>query len=110
MDINETNEDTPSMTTSTTATTDGGPSKKGAHTEFIQGDTWKIFDVDTGCFEKFRSGRKKFERWARFLNMDDETHKSIYDYASKHSKNTIVLRCSQTGALRAIRRRSSNDL
>ena len=110
MDINETNEDTPSMTTSTVATTDGGLSKKGSHKEFNQGDTWKIFDVDTGCFEKFRSGRKKFERWARFLNMDDETHKSIYDYASKHSKNTIVLRCSQTGALRAIRRRSSNDL
>jgi hypothetical protein len=110
MDINETNEDTPSMTTSTTATTDGGPSKKGSYNQYNQGDNWKIFDVDTDCFEKFRSGRKKFERWARFLNMDNETHKSIYDYASKHSKNTIVLRCSESGALRAIRRRSSNGL
>ena len=91
------------------ATTGGSPFKKGSH-EYKQGDTWKIFDVDCDCFEKFKSGRKKFERWARFLNMDNETHKSIYDYACNYRKNTIVLRCSQTGALRAIRRRSSDGL
>jgi hypothetical protein len=100
------------MTNVASVATKGGlPFKKATKTsEYTQGKDWKIFEVDCDCFEKFRTGRKKFERWGRFLNMDDDTHKSIYDYASANRKNTIVLRCSQTGALRAIRRRSSNDL
>ena len=103
-------EDTPSMTTSAAADKGGSPLKSKVVRNVNFGDNWKMFDVDTDCFRKFSTGRKKFERWGRYLNLDDDTHKSIYDYATKYRKNTIVLRCSETGALRAIRKRSSNDL
>lgn len=72
-----------------------------------QGKTWKLFNVSSETFSKFSTGRNKFERWSRFLNLEDEGDSAIYDYARTKRENTIVLRCSDTGALRSIRRRSS---
>jgi hypothetical protein len=68
---------------------------------------WKLFDVSPDTFRKFSTGRKKFERWKKYLNLDDQYESEIYQYAKSKPKNTIVLRCSETGALRAIRRKSS---
>jgi hypothetical protein len=68
------------------------------------GANWKMFTVCAETFRKFDTGRYKFERWARYLNLQDETEKAVYDYASTNRKKTVVLKCSTTGALRAIRR------
>lgn len=68
---------------------------------------YKMFDVTTDVFRKFNTGRNKFERWAKYLDMSEEGQKCIYDYAKKKPKNTIVLRDETTGAMRAIRRKSS---
>jgi hypothetical protein len=68
---------------------------------------YKMFDVKSETFRRFQTGRMKFERWARFLNMGDVAEKSIYDYATRNRNDVIVLRDSDTGALRAIRRRAS---
>jgi hypothetical protein len=68
---------------------------------------FKVFDVTTETFRKFQTGRMKFERWAKFLNLGDENQKCIYDYAKKNRHDVIVLRDSDTGALRAIRRRAN---
>lgn len=69
-----------------------------------QGANWKMFTVCSETFNKFETGRFKFERWAKYLNLQDETDKAVYDYATANRKKTVVLQCSETGALRAIRR------
>jgi len=70
----------------------------------------KAFDVSTDVFRRFQKGRNKFERWSKFLNLEDSNQKAIYDYAKRNRGATIVLRDSETGALRAIRARSSDNL
>ena len=52
-------EDTPSMTTSTVADKGGSPLKGVRNVNF--GNNWKMFDVDSDCFRKFLTGRKKYE-------------------------------------------------
>lgn len=70
-------------------------------------DDWKVFDVPTEVFTKFETGRNKFERWYKYLNLEDNEQKGIYDYATKNPKNTIILRDSTNGVMRQIRRRSA---
>lgn len=72
-------------------------------------DNWKMFDVPTDIFRKFETGRNKYERWSKYLDLNDDNQKCICDYAKKFPKNTIVLRDSATGVLRQIRRRSANN-
>lgn len=66
---------------------------------------YRKFDVDTDTFRKFAPGKQRFERWSRFLNLQDQTHKSLYDYAraNRGREHLIVIRDSSTGAMRAIR-------
>ena len=70
----------------------------------------KQFDVPTEVFRRFQTGRNKFERWSKFLNLEDSNQKAIYDYAIRNRDATVILRDSETGAMRAIRPRSSNRL
>jgi hypothetical protein len=71
---------------------------------------YRQFDLETETFRKFEKGKMKFERWSRFLDLKNENHKAIYDYAysNRGRDHTIVIRDSNTGALRAIRRRPHN--
>tara|TARA_A100001015_G_scaffold281916_1_gene345666 strand:- start:452 stop:784 length:333 start_codon:yes stop_codon:yes gene_type:complete len=70
----------------------------------------KKFDVSSDVFRRFQTGRNKFERWSKFLNLEDSNQKAIYDYAIRNRDATVILRDSETGAMRAIRPRSSNRL
>ncbi len=71
---------------------------------------YKMFEVPAEVFRKFDTGRNKFERWSKYLDLADENQKTIYDYATRNTQSVVVLRDSTTGAMRAIRRRSSNGL
>jgi hypothetical protein len=73
------------------------------------GATWRLFNVPTDVFRRFETGRNKFERWSKYLNMEDEEQQALYNYAKKNGKHTIVLRDSVSGALRSIRRRAMNE-
>jgi len=66
---------------------------------------YRQFEVDSATFRKFVPGKQRFERWSRYLNLQDENHKSIHDYAyaNRGREHLIVLRDSDTGAMRAIR-------
>lgn len=75
-----------------------------------QGKNWKLFDVPTDVFRRFETGRNKFERWSKYLDINDEYQKTIVDYAKTKPKHTIVLRDSNNGAMRQIRRRSANHI
>jgi hypothetical protein len=76
----------------------------------VNGRKFKAFDVPSDIFRRFETGRNKFERWKKYLNLEDENQKNIYNYAKRKPGNTIILRDETTGALRSIRRRSSNEL
>ena len=63
----------------------------------------KQFNVSPALFDIFRRGKKKFERWSRYLNMEDEGHRALYTWAVKNREGVIILQNSQTGEVRAIR-------
>jgi len=63
----------------------------------------KQFNVSPALFDIFRRGKKKFEKWSRYLNMEDEGHRAIYQWAVKNPQGILVLQNSQSGEVRAIR-------
>lgn len=68
------------------------------------------FSVDHDTFGKFKNGKAKFRKWATYLNLEDESHKKIYDFATKNHRGIIVLK-SPDGVLKGIRysRRGSGN-
>ena len=72
---------------------------------------YKEFTVSNETFRRFQTGRTKFERWSKYLNLQDDIEKSIYDYHNKtKGHGIIIVRNEETGALRAVRPKSSNEL
>ena len=67
---------------------------------------WALFPVKSETFAKFEVGRNRYERWKSYLDPEIEEEKLVSDYAKKNPSHTIVLRNSDTGALRSIRRRA----
>jgi hypothetical protein len=70
---------------------------------------YKDFNVPSDIFRRFDTGRNKFERWSKYLNLEDENQHAIYSYAKKNRDAVIVLRDETTGAMRCIRRKASNE-
>lgn len=73
-------------------------------------EIYRKFMVPSETFSKFETGRNRFERWSKYLDLSQESQKAIYDYAKKNPKKTVVLQDETTGAMRAIRRKSANNL
>lgn len=71
---------------------------------------WKLFDVGSDTFRKFEIGRNKFARWKNYLSDEIDEEKAVKVYAQKKPSHTIILRNRDTGALRAIRRKSTNGI
>ena len=63
----------------------------------------KQFNVSPALFDIFRRGKKKFEKWSKYLNMEDEGHRALYQWAVKNREGIIILQNAQTGEVRAIR-------
>ena len=63
----------------------------------------KQFNVSPALFDMFRRGKKKFEKWSKYLNMEDEGHRAIYQWAIKNPQGVLILQNSQSGEVRAIR-------
>ena len=77
----------------------------------LQKRKYKEFTVSNETFRRFQTGRTKFERWSKYLNLQDDIEKSIYDYYNKtKGHGIIILKNEETGALRAVRPKSSNEL
>lgn len=65
---------------------------------------FKQFEVDDSLFRRFQKGKVKFERWSKYLDMQNESHKAIYEFASKNPGVAIILKNGTTGAMRRINR------
>jgi len=63
----------------------------------------KQFNVSPALFDIFRRGKKKFEKWSKYLNMEDEGHRALYQWAVRNPQGVLILQNSQSGEVRAIR-------
>ena len=63
----------------------------------------KTFSVSPQVFDMFRRGKKKFEKWSKYLNLEDESQRSIYNWAIKNHTGVLILQNAVTGEVRAIR-------
>ena len=61
------------------------------------------YNVEPQLFDKFRRGKKKYEKWSKYLDLEDEVQQGIYTTAMKNPKGIIVMKNSETGEVRAIR-------
>jgi hypothetical protein len=79
---------------------------KPDHSPMLRRKKYKLFDIDEETFNKFENGRMKFSRWTNFLNMEDESHQKIKKCAVNefHKGTIIVLRNSNNGLMRSLRR------
>lgn len=53
---------------------------------------YKEFNVSDETFLKFSKGKKKFDKWSNYLNMEDENDLELYNYAKKNHRAIIVLK------------------
>ena len=63
----------------------------------------KTFSVSPQLFDVFRRGKKKFEKWSKYLNMEDEGHRAIYSWAVKNPQGIMIIQNSVSGEVRALR-------
>ena len=64
---------------------------------------YETFKVSDDVFSKFRNGKTKFERWSKYLDLEDASQKKIYDFARKHHRGNIILQNATNGMVRGIR-------
>lgn len=50
------------------------------------------FTVNDDIFRRFSEGKPKFKRWSKYLNLENEGERTIYEYAKKNPRHAIVLR------------------
>lgn len=62
-----------------------------------------MFTVTPDVFRRFSKGKRKFERWSKYLNTEDEAENKIYIFAQKNPSGMIILKNSETGETKAIR-------
>jgi len=70
----------------------------------VKRQTWKMFEVTNETFVKFKPGSSVFEKWSTYLNLENDSEKSIYDYAKNNKNYTIVLKNGLNGFLKSISR------
>ena len=47
------------------------------------------YNVEPKLFDMFRRGKKKYEKWAKYLDLEDEAQADIYKTAMKNPKGII---------------------
>lgn len=63
------------------------------------------FTVNDDLFQKFASGKTKYSKWSNYLNLEDEGHKMIYNFAKSNPNGVIILyNGKQSKAIRFNRR------
>lgn len=57
-----------------------------------------VFDVPCEVYEKFRTGKNRYHKWNKYLDMEDEGCIQVYEYAKTKSPSSIILR-NKIGAM-----------
>jgi len=72
------------------------------------GASYQKFKVPTDVYRRFDCGRKPYQRWSQFFDLTNETQSQIASFARKYREALIILEDETTGAMRAVRRTSSD--
>jgi hypothetical protein len=64
-----------------------------------------VFEVDHDTYSKCMVGRRPYERWKNYVDIDSETGKAIRDYAFKNHKKSIILKDSSTSGMIYLKRK-----
>lgn len=51
-----------------------------------------VFDVPDHIFRRFSKGKKKFDKWSNYLDLQDEEQNKIYQYAKKNPRGILILK------------------
>jgi len=71
------------------------PPALGENTETFAG--CRVFEVDDEEYGKATYGRKKWERWNKKFDMENENNKMIRTYASRNPGKPVVIKNKKTG-------------
>lgn len=64
-----------------------------------------VFEVDHDTYVKCMDGKKPYDRWNKYVDIESETGKAIRDYAFKNHKNSIILKDSNTSGMIYLKRK-----
>ena len=65
----------------------------------------EVFDLSPDEYQQCVSGRDKYERWSRKLNMEDGSNQTIRRYSHKNPDKDIIVRDSRTGMMAYLKRK-----
>jgi len=66
----------------------------------------RVFEVDDDEYLNATYGRKKWERWNKKFDMENENNKMIRTYASRNPKKPVVIKNKKTGDMSYLMNRS----
>lgn len=69
---------------------------------------YRLVDVSGDTFRRFHPGRKRYERWKKFVDLRDENEKGIVEFLNKNPDGTVIIRSSDTGCMRLVRRQKKS--
>ncbi len=64
---------------------------------------FKDFNVSPSVLARFKKGKSKFRKWSEYLDLNDESQKEIYNFATKNPDAVIVLNDCDNNVKKAIR-------
>jgi len=56
-----------------------------------------VFSVNDDDFNTCKHGKKKYQRWDKYVDVESETGKKIVGYAKKNPKKSIIVQHDKTG-------------
>jgi hypothetical protein len=66
---------------------------------------YRIFEVSPDEFSKCKGVKRKFEKWNKYLNLEDEKSCEIRNFSIRNPHKGIILRNSETGETMIFRRK-----
>lgn len=89
------NEDAPTNSTGVATSTDQQAIR-------VKKRKFASFGVDNDTFNRFKSGKAKYRKWSAYLNLNDDSHKKIHEYARKNPRGILVIK-DESGNAKGVR-------
>jgi hypothetical protein len=73
------------------------------------GDRYRKFKIPSPLFNKINSGRNKYQRWDKYLDLTDENQMNIANFCKKYKNATVIIEDEATGCTRALKPNSMGE-
>jgi len=51
-----------------------------------------VFQIPDSVHRNFRTGKNRYHRWDRYLDMSEDSCKKVYEYAKRNPKTSLILK------------------